>query len=147
MIINQGEGNHVYTKIGDISEYLLKNKIKPSFQRIKVFEYLSSNRNHPTVDEIYKEVVKVIPTLSKTTVYNTLKLFIDTNIVRGLYIEENEIRYDSILYEHGHFKCNMCKEIYDFSVDIDSFHNKELKNFQVNEKAVYFKGVCPKCIP
>ena len=37
-------------------------------------EYLMAHRTHPTVDEIYLALSPSIPTLSKTTVYNTLKL-------------------------------------------------------------------------
>ena len=55
--------------------------------------------------------------MSKTAVYSTLTLFLESKIVRGLYIEENEIRYDAILFNHGHFKCIKCKEIYDFAVE------------------------------
>jgi Fur family peroxide stress response transcriptional regulator len=124
----------------------MKNGIKPSFQRLKILEYLLNNTNHPTVDDIYKGVVKEIPTLSKTTIYSTLTLFVESNILRGLYIEEKEIRYDAILSNHGHFKCKKCEEIYDFSIDIDAFQIDELKTFKIKEKGVYFKGICPKCI-
>lgn len=39
------------------------------------YGYLLKNHTHPTVDEVYVALCKVIPTLSKTTVYNTLRLF------------------------------------------------------------------------
>ncbi len=133
-------------RIEDLTEHLVKNNIKPSFQRIKILEYLVKNNTHPTVDEIYKEVVLEIPTLSKTTVYNTLNLFIEANILKGLYIEGNEVRYDAILSDHGHFKCNRCEKIYDFEINIDQFYTNTLNGFEIREKGVYFKGICPKCI-
>ena len=37
--------------------------------------------NHPTVETIYKELIDEIPTLSKTTVYNTLKQFVNILII------------------------------------------------------------------
>ena len=63
--------------IENIGEYLKAHEIKPSYQRIKIFQYLVENKNHPTVDMIYKALCTEIPTLSKTTVYNTLNLFIE----------------------------------------------------------------------
>jgi len=49
----------------------LKEKgISPSVQRLKVYEYIMSHRNHPSVDMIYDDIKNEIPTLSKTTVYN-----------------------------------------------------------------------------
>lgn len=132
-------------KIANLADSLIKNNIKPSLQRIKILQYLVDNKSHPTVDEIYQEVVKEIPTLSKTTVYSTLSLFVESNILRGLYIKENEIRYDCILINHGHFKCYKCKKIYDFKINIDDFEDNGLENCQINEKCVYFKGLCPYC--
>jgi hypothetical protein len=40
--------------IENIGDYLKSHDIKPSYQRIKVFEYLMQHKNHPTVDMIYK---------------------------------------------------------------------------------------------
>ena len=57
-------------------QYLSVHGIKPSVQRIAIMEYLFKHHTHPTVDEIYTELLPQIPTLSKTTVYNTLKLFV-----------------------------------------------------------------------
>ncbi|MEN8906389.1 MAG: Fur family transcriptional regulator [Clostridiales bacterium] len=132
--------------IDNISKYLLENNIKPSFQRIKILEYILVNKNHPTVDDIYSKLIKEIPTLSKTTVYNTLNIFLNSNIVRYIYTEDNELRYDYMEENHGHFKCNSCGEIYDFKIDIDYFKIPELKKFKTIEKNVYYKGVCPKCL-
>lgn len=129
-----------------ISEELLKKNIKPSYQRIKILEYLIKKNNHPTVDEIYNQLVREIPTLSKTTVYNTLNLFIENDLVRLLTIEDNETRYDSIMSNHGHFKCQSCGEIYDFPINIDEFKTDKLQGFKIADKNVYFKGLCPKCI-
>ncbi len=91
--------------IGKVDEYLSSNGIKPSYQRIKVFDYLITNKNHPTVDKIYKELVGEIPTLSKTTIYNTLKLFHEKGIILIINIEDNETRFDADISNHIHFRC------------------------------------------
>ncbi len=131
-------------ELENVTEHLVRNNIKPTFQRIKIFNCLK-NSNHPTIDEIYQAVVLEIPTLSKTTVYNTLNLFIKANIVRCIYIEENETRYDPTVLCHGHFKCEQCEKIFDFSIDIDRFACDELKAFRIQSKDVYFRGICPEC--
>ncbi|HBG76892.1 MAG TPA: transcriptional repressor, partial [Clostridiales bacterium] len=76
----------------EIQKYLLKNHIKPSFPRLKVFEYLAANASHPTVDDIYRALVAEMPTLSKTTIYNTLDLFLRANVIRAVTIDGNELR-------------------------------------------------------
>ena len=132
--------------IENVGEYLKANKVKPSYQRIKIFEYLVKNRNHPTVDMIYRELVKKIPTLSKTTVYNTLNLFIKKKIVIVIIIEENETRYDADTSIHGHFKCQECQAVIDLDVDLESINIKSLLGHQINEHHIYFKGICKTCM-
>lgn len=129
----------------NIGRYLKDHDIKPSYQRIKIFEYLAKHKNHPTVDTIYHDLVHEIPTLSKTTVYNTLNLFLDKKIVQLIGIEETEARYDADISVHAHFKCLSCSKIYDIYFDITESTIKELEDFQVFERQLYFKGVCKRC--
>lgn len=126
--------------------HLTSNNIKPSVQRIKVYEYLYNNKNHPTVDKIYTHLVNEIPTLSKTTVYNTLKLFIDNGIATTVTIEENEVRYDATMEEHAHFKCDECGNIYDIEMDLSQIKFKKIGTFKVDKTNVYLSGKCKKCI-
>ncbi|HHT66528.1 MAG TPA: transcriptional repressor [Clostridiales bacterium] len=130
--------------VTEVKEYLLKSKIKPSFPRLKIFEYLASNPTHPTVDDIHKTLVEEIPTLSKTTVYNTLDLFIRSQIVRPITIDGNELRYDVDVTTHGHFKCQDCGVIYEF--DMDPALPRSLDGFRILDKNIYFNGVCPSCL-
>lgn len=130
----------------DITTELINKNLRPSIQRIKVLEYLIKNQCHPTVEQIFKDLQREIPTLSKTTIYNTLNLFLEAGLVKVLTIEDNEVRYDIITETHGHFKCGECGSIYNFDIDIDSIDTAELIGFKVVDKNVYFKGICPKCL-
>jgi Fur family peroxide stress response transcriptional regulator len=125
---------------------LSEHNIKPSYLRMQIMKYLVTKKNHPTVDEIYSELVKEIPTLSKTTVYNTLNLFIDANIARLVTIENNETRYDADTSDHGHFKCKKCGAIHDFRISDVVPETDDLKDFIVLEKNVYCIGICPRCL-
>jgi len=131
--------------IGKVDEYLSSKGIKPSYQRIKVFDYLLNNKTHPTVDNIHQELVGEIPTLSKTTVYNTLKLFQEKGIVLIINIEDNETRFDADISNHGHFKCKNCGEIYDFKLSENNLNLPDLKTYSIDEQHIYLKGICPKC--
>jgi len=131
--------------IENVGEYLKANGVKPSYQRIKIFEYLVKKRNHPTVDMIYRELVQKIPTLSKTTVYNTLNLFIEKKIAIIIIIEENETRYDADTSIHGHFKCRECQTVIDLDVDLKKMSIDSLDGHQVHEHHIYFKGICKNC--
>ncbi len=133
-------------RIENVGSYLKEHGIKPSLQRMKIFQYLLEHRSHPTVDEIYKNLVDEIPTLSKTTVYNTLNIFVESNIANVVIIEENEARYDAKIDTHGHFKCKVCGKIKDFDIDISELDLDKLGNVAIEETHFYLKGVCNDCL-
>lgn len=120
--------------------------IKPSYQRIKIYEYLVDKKNHPTVDTIFRELSPGLPTLSKTTVYNTLKLFHSVNVVQKIMIEENEVRFDADTSIHGHFKCQSCGNVYDFPVRKDALQYELPEGFVIREEHIYCTGYCSDCV-
>lgn len=129
----------------NIEATLQQFDIKPSYQRIKILEFLNNHRIHPNVDQIYVALNPEIHTLSKTTVYNTLKLFVQKGLVQELTIDDNEVRYDIDTKEHGHFKCKECHDIYDF--DLALYANIQgLEGFQFDSVDVYAKGICKNCL-
>ena len=129
----------------DLAAELISGNIRPSLQRLKVLEYLDDHETHPTADEIYTDLQKEIPTLSKTTVYSTLSALAEADMIRVIHIGDNEYRYDIRTEDHGHFKCESCGTIYDFRVDLSSLDTDDLRNFEVRDKNVYFRGTCPNC--
>ena len=66
--------------IESISKMLQEKGVSPSIQRIKILQFILDNEHHSSVDSIYQELLHEIPTLSKTTVYNTLALFVEKKI-------------------------------------------------------------------
>lgn len=134
------------TTFEELKGQLNQQNIKLSYQRLKVLEYLTKNLCHPTVEQIFTDLHKDISTLSKTTVYNTLRVLEEAGLVRVITIEEHETRYDINVENHGHFKCKSCGKIYDFSIDMDSLISGGLNKFEINDKNIYFKGICPGCL-
>lgn len=129
-----------------LQEYLIKKGINPSFQRLKILEYLMENNTHPTVDNIYNALINIIPTISKTTIYNTLKLFVEKNLAQTITIDENEVRYDGNVEPHAHFKCIKCGKVYDIKIDSANFDYNEVDGHKVLECHIYFNGICKNCI-
>ena len=126
-------------------EILKSHDVKPTVVRLKVYEYLTAMRNHPTADTVYKALQNEIPTLSKTSVYNTMDTFLEKHLIQAITIEENETRFDADISDHGHFKCTSCGEVYDFQVDLSSIGTDLPENFTVTERHIYYKGICGSC--
>lgn len=125
---------------------LLKEKgINPSIQRIKIFKALSGNYDHPTAKDIYKKISKEIPTLSKTTVYNTVKLFAEKGLLQTIRGEEGEARYDTKASFHPHFKCKKCGRLYDLDKKFTVKDKEEIDGHLIEEKCVCYSGTCKNC--
>lgn len=126
---------------------LLENKgIRPSYQRIRVLGFMQQAKGHPTVDDIYNNLTSEIPSLSRTTVYNTLHTLVNAGLVRVVNIDREETRYETNLHDHGHFRCTKCGAITDFKLYIDLIPTEGLDRYQIEEKNVYYQGLCPECI-
>ncbi len=131
--------------IPELKEILESNGVKPSIQRLNVCKYIIEQKNHPSVDKIFQNLVGEIPTLSKTTVYNTLKLLTEKGIITSLSIDDIEVKYDYIEKAHAHFYCSECEHIYDIELDTNIFNTKTINNHNVADTQINFKGVCNKC--
>jgi Fe2+ or Zn2+ uptake regulation protein len=126
-------------------EVLLEQKIRPSIIRLNVYQYLFLNKGHRTVDEIYQNLMEIIPTLSKTSIYNVLSLFTEKGLVKPVNINPNETRYELVCDKHSHFMCNVCGELYDIPYHPVTVNDTELNDFLVETQEVLLKGTCPKC--
>jgi Fe2+ or Zn2+ uptake regulation protein len=132
----------------DAYEKLIKYNIKPSVQRIAIMNYLLTHSTHPTADEVYTNLSETMPTLSKTTVYNTLKLLSDNGAALMLTIDEYKVCFDGDTSLHTHFLCKECGKVYDLPA-ISS--DKEITDFNIGghlitEVHYYYKGKCKDCL-
>ena len=126
----------------EIGGMLRSKGISPSIQRIEIYDYLITKKNHPTVEMIFNKLSNSIPSLSKTTVYNTLNLFVQNGLANEIIIDKNELRYDANIAIHGHFMCDESGQIYDIEIDISKIKNEILNNAEIREHHIYFKGNC-----
>ena len=128
-----------------IKNYLVEHGIRPSNYRIRILQCLEDNKIHPTADQMYQNLLGEFPTLSKMSVYNTIEVLLEAGLMREITIENNEVRYDSHLEEHGHFKCNHCGRIFNFDIDFNSLRLSGLDQFIIKDQDIFLKGICPEC--
>lgn len=129
----------------ELSKLLSEKGLKPTLIRLKILRYLRESMNHPTADVIFQNLLKNIPTISKTTVYNTIKSFLEKGIVMPVNITGTEIRIDLNTFCHHHFLCESCGAIFDININCPNIKKGEIDGNQVKEVHGYFKGICKKC--
>ena len=133
-------------KRAEAYQRLVSLNIRPSLQRLEIMKYLLVNRTHPTVEDVYKGLYKKIPTLSRTTVYNTLRMFYEKGAAQMITIDEHRVCYDGDLHPHVHFFCYNCEKVYDLMEEKAPVQYRgDLNGFLVKDSQLYYRGICPKC--
>ncbi|KXB82118.1 transcriptional regulator, Fur family [Prevotella sp. DNF00663] len=126
---------------------LVERGIRPSAQRLAIMDYLLTHFTHPTVEDVYQGLHDEIPTLSRTTVYNTLHLLAERNAVQMITIDDRQACYDGNTAPHVHFFCKKCGKIVDLmDEDVPTFKlPKTVHGHVVDEVQLYYKGICSEC--
>lgn len=130
----------------EIVSQLQEAGFKPSLQRIAILEYLRTHFTHPTVDEIYEALSPSMPTLSKTTIYNTLRSFSQSGLALSLRLDEKTVHYDGDTAPHAHFICKDCGKIIDVTItNTDMLHIPTLCGADVQAVEISYYGQCNTC--
>jgi Fur family peroxide stress response transcriptional regulator len=127
---------------------LREEGLKVTPQRIAILRYLDDNHTHPSVEDIHREVSREFPTISLATVYNTLDTLERIREIQAVTIDLSRKHYDPEMRPHHHVICMECRTIRDVFADcaVKLTIPEELREgFQVDETAVYFRGVCRNC--
>lgn len=131
-------------KIKGLTERLRSKGLAVTKQRMAILDYVTTHENHPTVESIHSDLSRQYGSLSKTTIYNTLKQFADCGIIRLIHNNES-ICADCITEPHGHFICTRCGGVtnvpYVHIPNIDSL----LKGYDIQEAQQYYRGICEAC--
>jgi len=123
----------------EITEMLVDAELKVTPQRVKIFEVLQSTDNHPTAEEIFKEIAEQVPGLSLATVYKTLDTFIQKGIIRKIKGEDDSVHFDADINSHNHLICSKTKKIIDYNdPDLQGildayFSKKSIDGFSIKE--------------
>ncbi len=83
-----------------IEEKCLAKGVKLTEQRKIIAKVLSSSKDHPDVDELYKRVSNIDPKISIATVYRTVKLFAEVGIVTKHGFKGEKARYEELSESH-----------------------------------------------
>lgn len=117
-------------------------------QRQSILQYLIEADSHPTADEIYQSLSPQFPNMSVATVYNNLKVFKETGLVKELTYGDASSRFDFETHNHYHIICDQCGKITDFHYPrLDEVEQlaQHVTSFSVTHHRMEIYGVCPEC--
>ena len=133
--------------ITELSEILKTHGLRPSPQRLAVFELVRASKAHPRVDAVFAALRKRLPTLSRTTVYSTMHQLAAKGLVRALRAEAEETRYDGDVAPHAHFKCRACGAFCDvpYPPGVTGPFAALPPGFVAEDEQLVYYGLCERC--
>lgn len=120
--------------------------LKLTPQRLAILSCLEGNKDHPSAEDIYREVSGRFPTMSFATVYNTLSTLKQRGKVLELTIDFEKKRFDPNTKPHHHLICVRCKKVVDVNDTYElKVSNSDRKGFELLGNHIEFYGICPEC--
>ena len=124
-----------------------------------IINLLKKTRKHLSAEEIYLDAVRIKRSIGLTTVYRTLELLTQIDMVRKHDFGDGRVRYELTQNpfkeeHHHHLVCLKCKKIIDY-IDFVSEEKKIMQKtekelsqkhqFKIYHHTVNFYGLCNKC--
>lgn len=140
--------------IAEVRRILRTGGYKLTQQREKILRVLLENEDkHLSADEIYNLVKKKAPDIGLSTVYRTLDLFNEYNIVHCISFGDGRKRYEFGVkigdnHHHHHLICLGCGAIIEVKEDLLEDIEKSIENennFLITDHQLKFFGYCEKC--
>ncbi len=132
----------------EILNQFRENGLRVTPQRRLIVEILLETHTHPTVDDLYQEVKKVMPEISLATVYHTLHELVDLGALRQVEgLAGERMRYDTNTSQHHHLYCENCHQLVDIEGDLGAIQvpEEESSGYLIHRNQVTFYGLCPQC--
>lgn len=135
---------------------LKQNGLKVTTQRVAILEVLNSRPGkHLTAEEIYDYVKKKYPEIGIATVYRTIQVLSELNLIDKLNLDDGYVRYEiskgnkeDTCHHHHHLICLDCGNVYAFQDDLlETLEERinETMGFLVADHEVKLYGHCKKC--
>ena len=136
---------NIYSKIHE-KDY----KVTPQ-RKIILKTILESSNEHLSSEELYNKVKNKNPEIGLATVYRTLDLLVELEVLQKLDFGDGKRRYefsDHKVHHHHHLICIRCNKVFEFEDDLlDSLENAIMLkvNFKVLDHHLKFYGLCKQC--
>ena len=90
-----------------IEDLCAQKGLKMTDQRRVISRVLSESTDHPDVEEVHRRAVAIDPRISIATVYRTMRLFEDAQVIERLDFGDGRARYEEKKDEHHDHLINL----------------------------------------
>ncbi|MBN2777034.1 MAG: transcriptional repressor [Bacteroidales bacterium] len=128
------------------TEKLTESGLKMTIQRVAVLEFLEKSEEHPSAETVYNAIHEKFPSITLSTIYNTLETFVENGIISKVFTLDGKARFDAKMQKHHHLYDKKSGKIVDiFDEELNSMmtkyiSDKHLKNFDIEDFQIDFTG-------
>lgn len=118
-------------------------------QRLAIFREVARSAGHPSAEEIFARVRKKLPTMSRDTVYRTLRLLERKDLVSTVGTLHERVLFDPNTDPHHHLICTRCGDVRDFySDELDAYEPpEEVRHWgAIESMQAELRGTCSQCL-
>lgn len=118
-------------------------------QRAIILEEVEKSDEHLTAGEIFERVRKRYPSIAYGTVYRTLHLLAEHDMIQELTFADQASRFDKRTERHDHVHCTSCGALADVSVPVAVSCEEaaaQQSGWQISRHHTLFEGLCPDCL-
>lgn len=143
--------SNISTQLEAFHEFLRSRDLKSTSQRdLIVKSIFAKPHHHISAEELLEKVREKDPSISRATVYRTLSLLLEGNMLEELDIGKGHKYFEPMLgvSHHDHLICLGCEQILEFeSPEIEAIQDRIVKKnkFQMVHHTHRIFGYCPKC--
>ena len=106
--------------------------------------FAGGQTEHLAADEVYARATRLVPELSRGTVYATLAEFSELGLLSAFGTPE-PVRYETNLEPHAHFRCYLCQRVFDLIGGQQKPADIRDPGFVVERVETRAEGICAEC--
>ena len=136
-------------RLARLRESALRQGLRMTPQRAVLLRVLARALHHPTAEQLYRGVRRVLPSVSPATVYRNVQMLAHAGVISTLERAGDAVRYDPNPDDHHHFTCSRCGEVMDIYLSSVQYRvdggRSRLGTARIESCEVQFRGICSPC--